>query len=440
MNRCPATIPGKSFFPPLSPLLLLLASAAASASAQLPVPAPPPDSLTASWPPRQAFAASGVSPFASLTAEAWANLHGGIHQRSWINSLLDFGLELDTAKLRWWHGGSWIVQAHWVDSWRSDTCFSDYAGTFNPVSSAEAGDHFRIFNLHYRHSWRDDAFSLKIGQVAVDDDFMASDYSGLFINSAFGPLPSQVGTPLATSCGGHTAFPIYSVAAPGIVARARLADPLYTQLGLYHGTPGFDERSNFGFDWATESFRHFGLFWENGCNFNLAQRAATSRIGLSFHSGSLDDFNAPPGQSRDNPQSVPNFYAMHDQQLLAADDGKTVLGAFCRAGITPEPNLSLVAWYADAGLNWFAPLPSRPDDIAGFAVSYTRFGDDYRHSTGPNGVAPDETTLELTYRAQLTRWFALQADAQLLFNPAIDPASGSRETATVLGMRANITF
>lgn len=34
----------------------------------------------------------------------------------------------------------------------------------------------------------------------------------------------------------------------------------------------------------------------------------------------------------------------------------------------------------------------------------------------------------------------MQADVQLLFNPAVNSSSNSRETATVLGLRAEITF
>ena len=40
----------------------------------------------------------------------------------------------------------------------------------------------------------------------------------------------------------------------------------------------------------------------------------------------------------------------------------------------------------------------------------------------------------------LTRWMTMQADMQFLFNPAVNPGAGSRETATIFGLRAQITF
>ncbi len=376
-----------------------------------------------------------------MDQEVWGNVAGGLQRRGWWNSLLDFGVELDTAKLGWWEGGNFTVQAHWAQNLRNDICFDDYTGGFKPVSGIMAGDHWRIFNLHYRHAWRDDAVVLKLGQIAVDDDFMGSDYSALFLNSAFGAMPSQVGTPLATSCGSPPAFPIFSVAAPGVFLRVRPAEPYYTQLGLYYGRPGFDERRNHGFDWARQSPAEMGLFWESGYRYQIAQHPATTRWGLSYHTGPLDDFSgSASGDPPATRQTVPNFYLVHDFELLADGAGKLKLGLFARGGITPEPDRNKVAFDADAGLNWFAPLPGRAEDLAGLAVSYTGFGGDYRRSTGPDGVASSETTWELTYKAQITRWMALQADVQFLFNAAVNPSSGSRETATVLGLRAEINF
>jgi porin len=139
-------------------------------------------------------------------------------------------------------------------------------------------------------------------------------------------------------------------------------------------------------------------------------------------------------------QTVPNFYLIHDLALVISPDGAPKLGLFVRGGRNPEPDRSMVGGYADAGLNWFGPLPGRADDTAGLAVSSTCFGDDFLESAAPDGFATDETTLEFTYRAQLTRWMVLQADVQLLFNPGLNPDSSSRETAAVLGLRVEVSF
>jgi carbohydrate-selective porin OprB len=126
--------------------------------------------------------------------------------------------------------------------------------------------------------------------------------------------------------------------------------------------------------------------------------------------------------------------------LVTDAEGNVELGCFVRVGTTLEQDRSMVAYYADAGLTLFEPLPGREMDVLGIGVSYTRFGDDFRSSASGEGVAASETALEFLYRAQTTRWLALTADLQFLFNPAVNPESGSRETATVLGLRAEIEF
>lgn len=398
------------------------------------------DALTGSWNARQKLAAQGIEPYAILTSEAWGNAVGGLKTGAQYDQLLDFGVRLDTARLGWWNGGSFLVQGHWVQRVGDGSCFDEYTGAFNPVSGVMAGDQIRVFNLYYRQTWHDDAVVVKFGQIAVDDDFMLSDYAGLFLNAAFGAMPSQVGTPLATSCGNGPSFPIYSVAAPGIFLQVRPWKPFYSQLGLYYGNPGPDEVGNYGFDWMNQS-AELGLFWESGYAYTFAKHGGTFRFGLSYHTGPMDDFSAMnDGNAPVERQAVPNYYVVNDFQLLTDGEGKTKLGLFCRGGITPEPDLSMVSLYADCGLNWFAPLRSRPDDVAGVAISYTQFGRAFRDSTGPDGIADDETTLELAYRAQVTRWLTMQADTQILFNPAVNSNSHSRETAVVLGLRAVVTF
>ncbi|MCL4181376.1 MAG: hypothetical protein KJ072_27015 [Verrucomicrobia bacterium] len=101
---------------------------------------PPSTVLTGVWAPRREFEAAGVAPFAVLNVEGWGNVAGGLERGDWWNILLDFGFELDTAKLGWWEGGRFMVQAHWVVNRDNDSCFEDYTGAFNPASGVMAGD------------------------------------------------------------------------------------------------------------------------------------------------------------------------------------------------------------------------------------------------------------------------------------------------------------
>ncbi len=374
----------------------------------------------------------------AVTAEFWDNASGGLATGSRWNALADLSLEMDLARLGGPAGASFTAQLFWTENQHTAADFADLTGAANPVSGLNAADSWRLFNCFYRQSWADDRFAVKLGQLAIDDDFMGSDFASLFAHSALGAMPAQVATPHSAATGGGSAYPIYAVAAPGVHFSARINDTLSVQLGAYHGGPGPDARGNHGTDWADGSGQGIVVFYEGAYSFSLAGQASTVRAGGAVHTGRFDNFAAlATDETGPEVRSLSSFYLVHDLVLAARDAEHPLLGAFWRAGLSPQLDRSVVARYADAGLNWFGPIPGRADDIAGLALSYTEYGDACRRLDP--ALAAAETALELTYRAQLTNHLALQAVVQRHFNPR--PADDARRhTATVLGLRAELAF
>lgn len=394
-----------------------------------------------SWAARSRLEQAGIEPFATLTTEIWGNVAGGLDTGERANALLDFGFTFDTEKLGWWEHGQFMVQCQWVRNQHNSSPFCDLTGAVNPVSASMAFDHFRVFNLYFRQVTADGKIEFKAGQLAADDDFMGSDYSGLFLNSSFGAMPSQVGNTLARCCGCSPAYPMFPVAAPGVFLAMRPTESLRLQAGLYHGQPGSDMDDNYGFDWAEQSHAGVIFFYEAALDCHWGTHAGTFRAGGTYHSGRFDNY---AGINAGNPDAhdhdIYSFYAIQDLVLLNNAQGEPKLAGFVRGGISPQDDRSAVSVYADMGLNWFAPWPGRKDDVAGAAFSWMKYGDAFRQSSGPGGLAESESTLELTYRLQINRWAAVQADMQFLFNPALNSTSDARETATVLGLQAIINF
>lgn len=382
--------------------------------------------------------ASPVSVALTATGEFWQNTAGGRTTGSRWNSLIDLSAELDLSHFGGPSGSSITAQLFWIENQNTEPDFSDLTGAANPVSGIHAADAWRVFNLYYRQSWGDERLALKLGQLAIDDDFMGSEYAGLFAHSAFGAMPSQVATPHGSEFGAGGALPIFAVAAPGIHFLAHLDDRFAFQVGLYHGGPGPDERSNHGSDWETGAGQGVALFYEGSCSFSFQGLPSTLRAGGAIHTGKFDDFRAIA--LSDSPASATglySFYLIQDLLLAARDADHPSIGAFWRLGLSPQQDRSVVHVYGDAGFNWFGPLPSRPDDILGLAVSYTEYGKDFRRlETDLSGA---ETAVELTYRAQLTDRLALQAILQRHFNP-LPADDGRRHPATVLGCRAELSF
>ena len=383
-------------------------------------------------------AAPIVQPSLTLTGELWHNASGGLTTGSRWNSLADLSVEIDLARLDAPAGASFTAQLFWIENQKTAADFADLTGAANPVSGLNAGDAWRVFNLFYRQAWGDDRFALKLGQLALDDDFMGSAYAGLFAFSALGAMPSQVATGHSGHTGGGCAYPIFAVAAPGLHVAAALNDAFALQLGAYHGGPGHDRRANHGLDWDDGSGQGTVFFYEGAYSFSVAGRPSTLRAGGALHTGRFDDFAAlATDADAAEVRGLHSFYLIQDLMLAARDAEHPILAVFWRAGLSPQRDRSAVRRYADAGLNWFAPLPGRAGDSAGLAVSYTEYGDAYRRLDP--ALAAAETALELTYRAQLTERFALQAIVQRHFIP-LPADDGRRHAATVFALRAELTF
>lgn len=72
--------------------------------------------------------------------------------------------------------------------------------------------------------------------------------------------------------------------------------------------------------------------------------------------------------------------------------------------------------------------------MLGLAIAHAVNGQSFRTAQAVAGSPVDkaETSIELTYRTQVTPWLAIQPDVQWVINPGIDP---TLRDALVLGLR-----
>lgn len=378
-----------------------------------------------------------VRPELTATLEGWRNTHGGLRTGSWLNSLVSASVEVDGGAVRAPQNSRFVAQVNWVRNRNDAETFASYTGASSAVSGIMAGDHVRVYNLYFGIDGPDGRWSAKIGQLAADDDFMLSEFGGLFLNASFGAIPAQIGTPLGSRSAFGNAFAIYPVAAPGIWVRAEGPGDTSFQAGVYHGGPGPDEAGNFGFEYASLRASGVLVFSEMEWTCNPAGRRATAHLGIAAHTGRFDDLHAASREEdAGDKRGLYSLYWVNDV-VLVPDGTKPRIGAFTRIGFSPQQHRAVVLAYGDAGLNWFGAIRGRESDVLGLAVSATRFSNAYRML---EGRAATETTVELTYKARVTERLSVQADAQLLLDPARKPGGLSRDTAVVFGCRTALSF
>lgn len=404
----------------------------------------------------------GVTFGLTESSELLANLRGGLDRGVAYHGLTTMTLGVDTDKAFGWKGGSFNASALQIHGRQFSP---NYLGTLNTASGIEAESTTRLWELWYQQSLLDERVDVRVGQQAIDQEFMTSAYSAAFINTMFGwpALPSY-----DLPSGG----PAYPLSALGVRVRAKLTPSLTALAGVYDGDPLGNNPNNRS---GTNFNLHDGALFIGELQYAINQEGSTGgtktpgglpgtyKLGVWYHSGSFaDQRDDTTGLSLANPDSSGvgrphrgdySVYAVADQMVWrAGPDSPRSLGVFARVMAAPGDR-NLVSAAANVGVVLKAPFAGRDNDSAGLALTYIKVGRHVRSldedarafgGGGPYGVRGSETALEAMYNYQVAPWWQIQADAQYTFNAGAgqnpsDPRAPLRNTF-VLGLRTNVTF
>ncbi|HVA14976.1 MAG TPA: carbohydrate porin [Stellaceae bacterium] len=416
----------------------------------------------------------GITVGLQETSEFLGNVAGGIGRGFDYDGLTTATLGIDSGKTLGWDGGSFnasMLQIH------GRNLSADYLDNLQTASGIEANRATRLWELWYQQSFRDDAVDVKLGQQSLDQEFIVSQYSGLFLNTMTGwPM-----VPSADLYGGGPAYPLSSL---GIRLKAKPAGALTLLGGAFDDNPPGGPFSNDsqlrGAERAGVKFNlGSGVLFIGEVQYAInqpiaddAHRPATASTGLpgTYKLGMWYDTAAFPdprfdsnGRSLADPASngMPlmrrhNFsiYGVVDQAIWhPAAESPQALGVFARAMGAPGDR-NLIAFSVNAGVDLKAPLPARDDDSFGLGFGFAQIGANARGldrdmaAFSPGQFSPvrsSETFVELTYQAQIAPWWQVQPDLQYVVNPGAGiqnpKAPGTRiGDELVLGVRTNITF
>jgi porin len=130
-------------------------------------------------------------------------------------------------------------------------------------------------------------------------------------------------------------------------------------------------------------------------------------------------------------------YLIGDQTVWSPRGRRSgALTAFAQLGLG-DGRVNQIGSYLGGGLTFTAPFPSREGDELGLAVAAARNGSHYERAQMAAGApAAGETTMELTYLAQLGSWLSVQPDLQYVIHPG---GTRSMRNAVVLGLRVAVS-
>src|SRR6516164_6683382 len=422
------------------------------------------DRLTGDWRGvRKQWEDAGVALGATDVSETLSNPTGGIRQLTIYQGLLDVSLNLDLDKLLKWPGATFYTDGYWISG---EGLSRNAVGNLLALSSIEALASTRLHDMWLQQGFLNDQASLRVGQIALDDEFYISQYSAGFVNSTFGcPDIWSTDLPSGGAC--------YPFATPGARLRVAPTTGLTFSAAVFNGNPAppGPEDPQVGNSSGTNFLIGEGGFMpiaELAYSFDeepiASNRLSDVKLGAWYHTANFPDLRRDSsGRSLADPTSngIPakhgsNFggYLVVDKMLWRRPDTATQgLAAFLRVGYAP-PDRNLISLEVDAGFTFKGLFPNRELDVLGVGASYARIGyarrldqDEILFSGIERPVRDYETVLEITYEARIAPWWLLQPDLQLVFHPgghtaAPPPAPIGQPipNALVLGVRSTVTF
>jgi porin len=161
-------------------------------------------------------------------SETLSNPTGGIRQLSIYQGLLTGSLNLDLEKLANWPSTTFYTDGYWISG---EGLSRNGIGNLLAVSSIEALASTRLHDMWLQQAFLDHQASIRIGQIAIDDDFFISQYSAGFVSLTFG-CPDILSTDLPS--GG----PCYPFAVQGARLRVAPTSDLTLSSVVFNGNPG----------------------------------------------------------------------------------------------------------------------------------------------------------------------------------------------------------
>ena len=422
---------------------------------------------------RTALGQHGITLSVTDMDEWLGNVSGGFRHGATYEGLTTVTIQLDTQKAGGWAGGLFNVSGLQI---RGFDLSQFYLGTLQTASGIEASDTTRFWEIWYDQTFLGGKADVKIGQQSIDQEFLTSTQSGLFINTA-------MGWPILPTLDLYAGGPTYPLSSLGVRLRVQPGGGFTVLGGVFQDNPP-------GGPFNNDSQLRGTTLW--GGNFNL-------RTGALFISEVQYALNPPPADQTSHPNQQPalpgtyklgfwydtasfpsprydttgislaspdsngmpkmllhNFsvYAVADQPIWQPDPkAARALGVFARVMGAPGKN-NLISFGANGGVTLKAPLPNRDNDTFGVGFGIVKLSGPATGLTQDTGfftqnsaypVRSSETYIEVMYIAQVAAWLQMQPDFQYVFNPGGGIPNSSNPTQrvgneAVLGVRANIVF
>jgi porin len=393
----------------------------------------------------------GISLEAGFKMDSLTN-RGGARNGGQVSSHLDLKMRADLDKLLdWEHGVAYLNVLNNAGTGVNARNVGSIMGATNievPVAAT------RVFHAWVQKGFVDNRVSILAGIYPIDSEFFAMESAATLLNPSFGTTADLALT---------TTPSIFNSAAFGVRTKWQSENSeTYAMAALMDGIPNDPSRPKataIRFAKGDGAFVIGEFGWtplESGHTFEpvdpsnvrptpkmLAHEkyGGLSKYAIGFWRygnhvrDQLDvDANNTPLQRRSQ-----GAYVLAERTLfsLGGDTGRDVT-AFGRYSVSAGHSTSFDAVW-NLGVRVRGPIASRPDDSLAIGLTRGHLGNKWRTVQANAGTpaATSEDAVEITWRAALSPWLAIQPNYQQIRHPG---GLAAARTANVVGVRAEVTF
>jgi len=381
--------------------------------------------------------------------EVVGNVSGGTRRGTVYNGLVNLASDVNFAKLAGWQGGLF----HTAMLYPHGKSLTDkYVNDLFVLSNLDASDDVHLFELWLEQNVSDGKFSVRLGQMAVDQEFAYTEQGSLFNNSAFGWFPIVVAT-----------APVYPQGAPGVRLKFQATEASYFQIAVVDGdvnpTDANGNETNphgikFRFDEGAFLLAETGYSWA----LTHDTKPGTLKLGGWFHTADaahlrLDDtgLSLADPLSSGTPATLRENWGIYlgAEQVLwqeNPDDKESVqgLGIFGRCGYAPSDR-NTIGFYLEGGVTRTGLFPGRDADVCGVGFAcgqlshaLRELGADVNFFDATADALPDyEMVIEAEYQINCCAGCVIQPGIQYILHPG---GSSTIDNALVLSLRTILEF
>ena len=393
---------------------------------------------------------AGITPEAAYTTDMMAvgNGNAGSGDGWDYAGRIDFGINFDFEKLAGIPGFSLYTSG----AWSSGHNLSDrQVGNMFAVQQIYTGREVRLSEMYLQQQLLEDRLSFKVGRLTTENDFISSDIYANYVNGGINGTPSNVP-------GGNFGFTTAPFAQWGVVAAREPGPRLRLAAGVYNANEHSVDDTRNGVDFDLDpgdgvlAIGEIGYSWNqpaeeeaaetttaaaeahqpaedepaSGGYSGLATLPGMIKVGGLYESGDREDI-----KDGGNKNGNPGLYVSLQQMVYEEPDGKGQgLTPWMVVTYLPRQSINENPVFFGGGLVYKGLIPTRDDDNTALGFFYGNLSKDLQ----PGG---SEKVFEMAYTVQVTPWFYVRPDIQLVFDPA---GVSSADTAIVGGGEIGIVF